>query len=221
MTEAEWLGCDDQEKMLQFVRGKASERKLRLFACACCFQVWRLIRHPDSQQAVETSERYADGLATAAKLRAAGRKAMAAASELAFEATIMMRLAKWAARDAAQAAALTAEKRIDPVRVAAQVRAAVTATPDKPNDQRSLLGCVFGNPFRSIAIDPTILRWNNGTIPKLAQAIYDERAFDRLPVLADALEDAGCTSEELLSHCRAGGEHMRGCWAVDLLLGKE
>jgi hypothetical protein len=62
--------------------------------------------------------------------------------------------------------------------------------------------------------------WNDGTIAKLAEAIYEEWAFDRLPILADALEEAGCTSEELLTHCRAGGEHVRGCWAVDLLLGK-
>jgi hypothetical protein len=59
-----------------------------------------------------------------------------------------------------------------------------------------------------------------GTVPKLAAAIYDERAFDRLPVVADALEDAGCTDAAILGHCRAGGEHVRGCWAVDLELGK-
>jgi hypothetical protein len=87
--------------------------------------------------------------------------------------------------------------------------------------QTALLCDLFGNLFRPTAIDPTILRWNNGTIPKLAHAIYDERAFDRLPILGDALEEAGCTSEELLAHCRAGGGHVRGCWAVDLLLGKE
>ncbi len=62
--------------------------------------------------------------------------------------------------------------------------------------------------------------WNDATIPKVAQAIYDDRAFDRLPILADALEDAGCDNADLLTHCRSGGEHVRGCWVVDLLLGK-
>jgi hypothetical protein len=61
---------------------------------------------------------------------------------------------------------------------------------------------------------------NNAAIPKLAQPIYDERAFDRLPLLADALVAAGCTNEEILAHCRSGGEHVRGCWVVDLILGK-
>ena len=80
---------------------------------------------------------------------------------------------------------------------------------------------VFGNPFRPApAIDPSWLAWNGGTVRKLAQAIYDDRAFDRLPVLADALEDAGCNDAELLSLCRGPGPHARGCWALDLLLGK-
>ena len=65
-----------------------------------------------------------------------------------------------------------------------------------------------------------LVAWNDGTVRKIAQAIYDERAFDRLPILADALEDAGCDNADILNHCRNGGEHVRGCWVVDLLLGK-
>jgi hypothetical protein len=77
------------------------------------------------------------------------------------------------------------------------------------------------NPFRSApSLAPAILTWDGGTVPKLAAAIYDERAFDRLPVLADALEDAGCTDAGILGHCRSGGGHVRGCWVVDLVLGK-
>jgi hypothetical protein len=79
---------------------------------------------------------------------------------------------------------------------------------------------MFGNPFRPITIDPLWLAANNGTVPKLAQAIYDEHAFDRLPILADALEDVGCTNLDMFIHCRSGGEHVRGCWVVDLLLPK-
>jgi hypothetical protein len=85
-----------------------------------------------------------------------------------------------------------------------------------------LLRCIFGNPFHpQPVLDSSILAWNGGTVPKLAQAVYEERAFDRLPVLADALEDAGCADAELLGHLRGPGPHVRGCWAVDLLLGKE
>jgi len=80
---------------------------------------------------------------------------------------------------------------------------------------------IFGNPFRPVTVNPGWLAWNDGTVPRIAQAIYDERAFDRMTILADALEDAGCTDQDILGHCRSGGEHVRGCWVVDLLLGKE
>ena len=78
--------------------------------------------------------------------------------------------------------------------------------------------CIFGNPFRPVTFDPI---WRTATVTSLAQAIYDERAFDRLPILADALEDAGCTCAEMLEHCRQPSQHARGCWVVDLLLGKD
>jgi hypothetical protein len=84
-----------------------------------------------------------------------------------------------------------------------------------------LIRDVIGNPFRPVAVDPSLLAWNDGAILKMAKAIYDERAFDRLPLLADALEDAGCTEADTLAHCRGPGPHVRGCWAVDLLLEKE
>jgi hypothetical protein len=75
-------------------------------------------------------------------------------------------------------------------------------------------------PFRRLSIEPAIARRSGGTVPKLAQAVYNDRAFDRLPELADALEEAGCTDTELLNHCRSPGQHVRGCWVVDLLLEK-
>jgi hypothetical protein len=65
------------------------------------------------------------------------------------------------------------------------------------------------------------LAWEGGTVAKMARAIYEERTFDRLPILADALEEAGCENEEILNHCRRPSEHLRGCWALDLILGKE
>jgi hypothetical protein len=89
------------------------------------------------------------------------------------------------------------------------------------NTQADLVRYLFGNPFRPVTIDPAWLTWNDGTVVKLAEAIYDERAFDRMPILADALEEASCTNADILAHCRQPGEHVRGCWVVDLLLGKE
>jgi len=82
----------------------------------------------------------------------------------------------------------------------------------------SLLREVVSNPFRTITPDTT---WLTSTVTHLANTIYTDRAFGRLPILADALEGAGCTNQEVLSHCRGPGPHARGCWALDLVLGKE
>jgi hypothetical protein len=87
--------------------------------------------------------------------------------------------------------------------------------------QAALLRDIFGNPFGPApAVDPSWLAWNGGTVAKLAAAIYDGRCFADLPILADALEDAGCADAAILAHCRGGGGHVRGCWVVDLLTGR-
>jgi hypothetical protein len=82
----------------------------------------------------------------------------------------------------------------------------------------SLIRDIFGNPFRPVTLDP---RWQSETVVSLATGIYSDRAFDRMPILADALEDAGCDNPDVLNHCRGDGPHVRGCWVVDLVLGKE
>jgi hypothetical protein len=93
-----------------------------------------------------------------------------------------------------------------------------------PADKRPLVAFlhdIFGLlPFRPVTIAPAWAAWNDGTVVTLAKAIYEDRAFDRLPILADALEEAGCGNADILAHCRQPGEHVRGCWVVDLLLGK-
>jgi hypothetical protein len=86
--------------------------------------------------------------------------------------------------------------------------------------QTSVLRDIVGNPFHRVAVEATWLSWHGGAVPKLAQAIYDGRVFGRMPALADALEGAGCADPDILEHCRTGGEHVRGCWVVDLLLEK-
>ena len=87
--------------------------------------------------------------------------------------------------------------------------------------QLVLMRCLFGNPFRpSPPLPPQALHWENGLVPALARAAYDSFQFEGLPVLGDALEEAGCTDEALLAHLRSAGPHARGCWALDLILGK-
>ncbi len=82
---------------------------------------------------------------------------------------------------------------------------------------RDAIRCIIGNPFRPVVCDPS---WRTSTVVGLAAAIYADRAFDRLPILADALEEAGCANADVLAHCRGPGPHARGCWVVDLILGK-
>jgi hypothetical protein len=95
-----------------------------------------------------------------------------------------------------------------------------SASASERQEQAHLLRDIFGNPFRPAVIDPAWLQWNDAAIPRLAQAIYDDRRFDNLPILADALEEAGCTSGVILEHCRGPGPHVLGCWVVDAILGK-
>src|SRR5205814_6145026 len=83
--------------------------------------------------------------------------------------------------------------------------------------QAALLRDIVGNPFRPVTTDPA---WLTSDVVAIAMSIYAERAFDRLPILADALQDAGCQNADVLGHCRGDGPHVRGCWAVDLVLGK-
>jgi hypothetical protein len=243
MTEAEWLSCTKPERMLHHLYGKVSDRKVRLFACACLRRVARFLDHPQSRQALEVAELFADGEADDARRRVTLAAAKTAARwprrRPFWDAGDMTRDAAGAARDVLQAriqgsvviealrritiaagaeafeSASAAEGWEGVYQKAERLRAAV------PPVQCDLLRDVFGNPFRPAEVSPAWLEWNGGTVRSVARAIYDERAFGRLPVLADALEEAGCTDADLLAHCRSGGPHARGCWVVDALLGKK
>ncbi len=198
MTEAEWLACEDLLEMLYFLKyvyRKPSERRLRLFACACCPE----FSDENVRQALAVAERLADGLADE-------HECAAAILALPIPDDLNVPIP----RDVSLVMCCLAEHIIQ---ACAHLGAGA--------DRRLLRDVVGPLPFRPVAIDATWLTWKEGTGPRLAGAIYDARDFDRLPVLADALEDAGCADAELLGHLRGPGPHVRGCWAVDLLLGKE
>jgi hypothetical protein len=239
MTEDEWLACTDPTPMLEFLRGKASDRKLRLFACACCRRAGSLLRDVRSHQAIEVAERYADGQAGEEELRIALDLALAAhqalwddcsrktspAQEEVNKAVIEMEaaLAVWRICKPRQAYATDVTIAFAPLRPAAYAvgESGGGGIASEITVQSSLLSDIFGSlPFRSVSINPVWLTWNDGTVVKLAQGIYDGRVFDRLPVLADALEDAGCSDRAPLDHLRGPGPHVRGCWVVDLVLAK-
>jgi hypothetical protein len=239
MTEAEWLGCDYPATMLHFLyglpgderrafcQGEIGSRKLRLFACACVRRVWHLLADPRSRTAVEVAERYADGQATRDALATA---AYPGADDAILQAAEAVRdIAGKAVWEAAIAAARTAS--VQGAWYAAgggsyysgravEFSAGAPLAELECRDQCRLLRCVLGNPFHTPAPPrPAWLAWNDGTVRKLARTVYDERRFGDLPILADALEDAGCADADLLDHLREPGPHARGCWPVDLLLG--
>jgi hypothetical protein len=202
MTEQEWLSCTDPRSMLEWLRtsGRLSERKARLFAVACCRRIWPRLTDERSRMAVEVAERYADGAATNRELRFAFS---CAADAYAFVAA-----SHTADAQAAAGAANTARPE------AHYHGSYMTPREEHPKLLRELFGPL---PFRKVHIDPPCL---TPAVLTLAQAIYEGRQFQDLPILADALEEAGCSDPDILAHCRGPGPHVRGCWLLDLLLGK-
>jgi len=224
MTEAEWRACTDLKLMLKSLRNEASERKLRLFACACCRHFWELLIDERSRAAVDVAERFSDGLIASEEVRAALVSAM--------EATVAVRGSRSARTE--PAARLRCQHSPEMLWRAAAT-AAFAASGDAAHvnahvhgnegllvpyrEQARLLRDIFGPlPFRPVSLRSQHL---TPEIVALALSIYNDRAFDRLPRLADALEALGCEAGAILEHCRQPGTHVRGCWVVDFLLRKE
>ena len=222
MTEAEWMVCNDPEEMyFRAVRPlRSSRRRMDLFCLACVRSVLHLMEDESAKRAFAWLEEHpghrclpesgghvrdlfqgpAVGLYEAHHRREGGVGGFAV--HVAYDLW-----ADWYEYAFPNLCELS------------------TAYPGAlREDPRAYLSAItrdiFGNPFHPATIAPGWLAWNDGAIRKMAQLVYDERTFDRLPLLADALEDAGCTDAAILGHCRGGGEHVRGCWVVDLLLGK-
>jgi hypothetical protein len=206
MTEQEWLECLHPRQMLEFLQGKASDRKLRLFAVACLRRCG--IDHSEIRLMIRISELYADGLANWTELASVRKMARR------LERDARQRRTGMGAGFLRQAASVARPSAFEAARGVLFL--------GLPNPQRELMLDIFGPlPFRPVALNPVWLAWQDATIPKLAQAIYGDGAFDPLPVLADVLEEAGCRDPEILAHCRQPGEHVRGCWVVDHILGKK
>ena len=220
MTEAEWMACEgeDTEDMQALLKSKGSDRKLRLFAVACCRRIEHLCSDRRSQWAIDVAELDADGEVAASHVSEVWRAAERVVDELldlpedqladttyyAALATlwcVMPFTPNWNASAVCSHAAFYAQRTADLI--------------TERKIQAKLLCDVLGPDF-AVQGDP---RWQTETVVALATGIYAERAFDRLPILADALEEAGCDHADILAHCRGNGPHVRGCWVVDLLLG--
>jgi hypothetical protein len=219
VTESEWLASTDPQKMLEYLRGKASDRKLRLFAVACVRGTfWSQLTGQARKNTVEVAEQFADGHNSDAEMGSAY-------------------FAKWLSDDdwtlagcaARECAIPSAWKALTDVLL--YMREAVRRGQlgsERMSYGVQVLRCIVGTPFRPPPpLPPAILAWNDGTVKRIAEGAYDDRRLpegildpSRLAILADALLDAGCDDEELLSHLRSAGPHWRGCFAMDTCLGK-
>jgi hypothetical protein len=255
VTEQEWLASTNPKPMLPFLLGadylrvqdvesfpgcKGSDRKLRLFACACYFRICHLLPDAVALAAVQVAERFADGLATLADLEEATarlrgpldalegpwRAARGDQWEALLPTHAALSLASQAVRTEAPKAAYYASSNASWTIAAIRHPGVAMSDSDfsrsevaEQRIQTRLLRCIFGLlPFRPVTIEPA---WQTSAVRRLAEVIHEEKAFDRMPILADALEDAGCSDASILGHLRRPDEHVRGCWPVDLALGKE
>lgn len=188
MTEERWLACLTARPLLNHIRDGASDRKLRLFACACCRTWPHIMVHDHLTALVSVMEQFADGIELQRDLPIYPRDHFAA-------------LIRGIKSGNAFSAACKVIQLLAPSRYCSEVRD------------------IFGNPFRPVAFSPD---WRTDTTLALARQMYESRDFGAMPILADALQDAGCENDDILAHCRdANATHVRGCWVVDLVLGKE
>jgi hypothetical protein len=233
MTEVEWLACGDGHEMCRCLREqfgahrrKVGRRKLRLLGCAYCRQLWDAMTDARSRAAVEFAERMADGGVDTAGLSALRDGAARAASEAGFcRRTNRFGWSAPGSRAASAASIALSEQPVACVRAHWAMRHNVEAGDavayrewrDGHRELAHLFRDIFGNPFRPVALNPS---WLGSDVTALARQMYDSRDFTPMPILADALQDAGCDNADLLAHCTSDGPHVRGCWVVDLLLGK-
>jgi hypothetical protein len=226
VTDQQWLHCDDPERMIAFLVKKRS-RKMRLAAVAACRLFSGLLLDGRSAAALEVAERFADGLATDEEREAARENAGHAVAAMgdAYAAAV-------------EAPGPTGEKGEDFMYAVGVAEAAQAAASEQPEvafsylpasrydfyfaHSANILRDVFGPAIR-VAFDP---RWLTPTVTALAREIYNERKFDEMPLLAKALEGAGCEERAILEQCRLVdhyglGPHVRGCWVLDLVLDRE
>ncbi len=225
LSEADWL-CRSPDTMIQclatltsdrllsfHMTTQAVERKLRLFYCACCRLRWAALPSDEARQTVEVIERHADGAANRDEWAAARRRI------LLFERAARRLGRVWLIPPEMRATADLTGLIVEAAKphrslqcVYGRAGWSVDAT-----ERIALLLEIFANPFHPIAVEPTHI---TGTVQALARTIYSERMFDLMPILADALMDAGCGTPQIIDHCRGPAAHTRGCWVLDLLLGK-
>ncbi|WP_439631302.1 hypothetical protein [Gemmata sp.] len=229
MTEAEWLACGEPQRLVGSRRSRITDRKARLYACACCRSMWHLLTDERSRRAVETAERFADDQAdgneltnaavSAREARQAALQASNAGREPLGETFTHAAWAAWVTAHEVLAATDALPAFLSACSLASRRPAAgLGGRAQFKSMCADIFRDIFGNPFRPVTFDPA---WRTSTAVAIARGMYESRNFDAMPILADALQDAGCEDEAVLTHCReASLAHVRGCWVADLVLGK-
>ena len=241
MTEEEWRAGTQTRGMVEFITGRGTARKLRLFGVACCRRISQFFKDERSGNLVDCAERYADGVARLNEMESAFEDAAeaqeaihweggGAVDQSAAEAVLglhpdldLIQVFEGTMEAVGESAAAAWSHRTEPQlehwREHKRDRddARDAAAEEERAVQAGLLRDIFGNPFRPVAFAP---EWRTPTAVALARQMYEPRDFGAMPILADALQDAGCDSDDVLTHCRGPGPHVRGCWVVDCVLGK-
>jgi len=198
MTEAEWIACNEPAQMYELLGVKVTERKRRLCECGLAQSTWIDRR---CLPAIRSIEGFADGHMDASQL----------ADHIRTLRSVRSRVPRQCEEESAISLLLAAATGCS------LSFSYMTFGPDTKARQLAVIRDILGNPFCPITLDS---EWLTLTVLRLANHIYDNRDFSTMPILADALQDAGCDNEDILNHCRQPGEHVRGCWVVDLVLGK-
>jgi hypothetical protein len=220
IQESDWLKLPDLDRLLRSLCQQPSDRKLRLISAACCRRIEGVLLDARCREAIERLEEFADGSTTARQFRRAATAAKKAESE-----HRVNHLQPWPSFKAVRLA-MTLESELPSLGgtlLTYAVEASRSAAEAQLNSlveelaQAEIGRDILGNPFRPVEFAPG---WRNESVVAIARQIYDDRDFAIMPILADALEDAGCNNPEILSHCRGPGPHVRGCWVEDLILEK-
>ena len=217
MTEAEWLACERPRRMIGFLRNDVSDRKLRMFAVAwaCGYVMMSGTNEPSAWRAIEACEQFTDGTISEEEL-------ITARGPVYDDSKRLHDAGKGnspSLRGIALAAVCIASGPTIHYVVSQVVQLlGYQVGGVQREDEVSILRDIFGNPFRPVTFSPS---WRTSTAVSLASQMYESRDFGAMPILADALQEAGCDSADILDHCRGPGPHVRGCWVVDLVLGKE
>lgn len=233
MTEAEWLGAKFADPLLEFIEPTVSDRKLHYYAIACARRITPLLTHPSSLDGIDVLEQFAEGKCSAEHLEKLKWHIEGAAY------CVESGYAPWLDVLTQLTESMWLEIIEYPTEIIGDPRSIITyaayyidgIVSRVPRERQRpipthyglfrpvwLVYEIFGNPFRRVKFKS---KWRSETVLSLAHQMYDSKNFSAMPILADALEDSDCDSEDLLNHCRGPGPHVRGCWAVDAILTKK